>query len=105
MDVAAAGSTSTKLSQQMMSFHDLGHAFHRYGIMSFAEDAGAGAGERKEEDEESKNNAAAAPTPMRKVFENANRGRWPGDGNVSPFSPLSDIPCTNIQCVCMRTAE
>lgn len=94
MDVAAAGSTSTRLSQ-MMSFHDLGHAFHRYGIMSFAEDAGAGAGEQKEEDEESKNSAAAAAaaaaTPMRKVFENANRGSWPGDGKVSRFSLRSDL--------------
>ncbi|CAM9736185.1 unnamed protein product, partial [Pylaiella littoralis] len=83
---AAAGSASTRMPQ-MMSFHDLGHAFHRYGIMSFAEDTNAGAGERKKEndndDDESKNNTAAAvATPTRKVFENANRGNWPGDGKV-----------------------
>lgn len=65
--------------------------------MSFAEDTNAGAGERKEEndndDDESKNNTAAAvATPMRKVFENANRGNWPGDGKVSQISLLrSDL--------------
>lgn len=72
----------------MMSFHDLGHAFHRYDIMSFAEDAGAG--ERKDEEEEGKNSTAAVATPMRKVFDNAHRGNWPGDGKVSQIS-LSDL--------------
>lgn len=76
----------------MMSFHDLGHVFHRYGIMSFAgEDAGGGEGDKENKDngeEESKNTAAAAAhtAPMRRVFENANRGNWPGDGRVSQIS-------------------
>lgn len=62
----------------MMSFHDFGHAFHRFGIMSFADDAG---GRREEKDEEETKNSAATAT--RTLFEDANVGNWPGDGKVS----------------------
>ncbi len=70
---AAGGSASA-----MMSFNDFGHALHRYGILPFA-DGPAEAWEEKKSDEGSKNAAAAL---VRTVFENANRGSWPGDGKV-----------------------
>lgn len=62
----------------MMSFHDFGHALHRYGILPFANRPGE-VWEEKKSDEGSKNPAAAL---VRTVFENANRGSWPGDGKV-----------------------
>lgn len=71
----------------MMSFHDFAHAFHRFGIMSFAGDA---QGRREEKDEEeTKSSPAATTTAMRAVFENANRGNWPGDRKVGSFPWLA----------------
>lgn len=78
----------------MMSFHDFAHTFHRFGILSFAEDAArlAGGREEKEADEEAKGPAATATaTAMRTVFDNASRGNWPGDGKVGFRWP--DLTC------------
>lgn len=62
----------------MMSFHDFGHAFHRFGVLSFAD--GASRGREEKDAEEAKSPSATA---MRKVFEDAKRGSWPGNGDVS----------------------
>lgn len=64
----------------MMSFHDFGHALHRYGILSFAHDATGG---REEKDGQETKNSGAAAAAVRTMFENASRGNWPGDGKVS----------------------
>eukprot|EP00903_Cladosiphon_okamuranus_P016005 g14779.t2 len=73
MDAGRAPASAT------MSFHDFGHTFHRFGIMSFADDA---RGRRDEKDEEESEGPSAATTAMRTVFENANRGYLPGNGRV-----------------------
>lgn len=70
----ATGSTAA------MSFHDFAHALHRCGVMSFAEDAGKGAKAGEGKDSESLHSQGSAR--VRTVFDEANRGNWPGDGKV-----------------------
>lgn len=75
----------------MMSFHDFGHSFHRFGIMSFAEDARRGGREEKDP-EETKGSATATAT--RAVFEDASSGgTWPGSGKVSPVCRVQLDSC------------
>lgn len=59
-------------SASAMSFHDFAHMLHRYGVMEYAD--------RDDED-----GGGVKAIAMRKVFDDAKRGNWPGgSGNVRP---------------------